>query len=233
MKILHLTLSAFMVGALFLTACKNTPESDKAVTTEAQEVTTAEAGNVYKVDPNGSAVEWIGSKVTAIHSGTLAIKDGTVIVTEGSLTGGKFTLDMKSIAVTGPQGSDAGMNDKLRGHLLSPDFFDATSYPESIFEITKVAPFSGTVSDPEDPRQADLNKYRVADPSHTISGNLTLKNITKNIEFPAKITVTESGVEAIAKFNIDRSQWNVTYPGKPDDLIRNEIHLGIALKATE
>jgi hypothetical protein len=57
--------------------------------------------------------------------------------------------------------------------------------------------------------------------------------VTKNIEFPARITVSGNTAEAIAKFNIDRRDWNITYPGQPDDLIRDDIHLGISIKAVK
>jgi polyisoprenoid-binding protein YceI len=66
-----------------------------------------------------------------------------------------------------------------------------------------------------------------------VSGNLTLKGVTKNIEFPARITVSGNTAEAIAKFNIDRKDWGIVYPGKPDDLIRDAIHLGISIKAAK
>ena len=218
---------------MFLFSCKNAPDSDKAVTTDAKEVTDAAAGEALNVDVAASKVAWIGTKVTANHSGTLPVKSGQVNVAGGAIAGGKFTLDMTGIAVTGPAGSDAGMNEKLKGHLTSPDFFDVANYPEAVFEITAVTPFTETVTEPEDPNQAAISEYKVSNPTHKVSGNLTLKNITKNIEFPAKITVTDGAVDAIAKFNIDRTQWEITYPGKPDDLIRNDIHLGIALKAAK
>jgi polyisoprenoid-binding protein YceI len=66
-----------------------------------------------------------------------------------------------------------------------------------------------------------------------ISGNLTLKGVTKNIEFPARITVSGNAAEAIAKFNIDRKEWGIVYAGKPDDLIRDAVHLGISIKAAK
>ena len=66
-----------------------------------------------------------------------------------------------------------------------------------------------------------------------MSGNLTLKGVTKNIEFPARITVSGNIAEAIAKFNIDRKEWGIVYPGQPDDLIRDQIHLGISIKASK
>ncbi len=145
--------------------------------------------------------------------------------------GGNFILNMNSIAVTRPKGSKEADNNKLLGHLKSPDFFEVAANPEATFVITSVKPFSGTVKQEDETRQESISKYKVANPTHTVSGNLTIKGITKNIEFPARITNIGDILNAIAKFNIDRSQWNIVYPGKPDDLIRNDIHMGIALKA--
>ena len=110
-------------------------------------------------------------------------------------------------------------------------FFEVDKHPVASFVITSVTPFSGSVKDTADPRQESISKYRVPNPTHTVSGNLTIKGITKNIEFPASIVAGDNAVNAIAKFNADRTQWNIVYPGKPDDLIRNDIHFGISLKA--
>jgi hypothetical protein len=60
-----------------------------------------------------------------------------------------------------------------------------------------------------------------------------MKGITKNIEFPARITTSGNTVDAIAKFNINRKDWNIVYAGQPDDLIRDDVHLGIAIKANK
>jgi len=221
------------VAAMFLfTACTDAPKSDKAATTDAQEEKTT-AGTSFKVDTTASKVEWVATKVTAYHTGTLNIKSGELIVKDNNVTGGNFVLDMTSIVVTGPAGSDAKANAKLLGHLKSPDFFAVEANPEATFTITAVAPFSGTAKDSADPRQESISKYKVANPTHTVSGNLTIKGVTKNITFPAQLTVSGSSADAIAKFNINRKDWDIVYPGKPDDLIRDEVHLGISLKATK
>lgn len=232
MKNSMLIASFALITTVFLFSCTQTPEGDKAATSEAQEAA-AGAGVDYNVDLAASTIEWIGAKVTARHSGTLALKSGTVKVDGANLTGGKFVIDMNSLKVTGPAGTDAGMNQNLQGHLVSPDFFDVATYPEAVFEITAVTPTTETVTEANDPNQTEISRYKVTNPTHKISGNLTMKNVTKNVEFPAQVTVTETGVEAIAKFNIDRTQWGITYPGKPDDLIRNEIYIGLALKASK
>lgn len=219
------------VTAMSLTLCTDAPESDEAKTSDAKSVSDSATGIQLNVDTSSSEIAWIGTKVTGYHTGLIPIKNGKLNVLDSAVTGGDFVMDMKGIMITGPKGSDEKGNAKLLGHLKSKDFFEVDAHPEAKFEITGVAPFSGTIQDSADPAQEDISKYKVTDPTHKISGNLTIKGITKNIEFPARITVSSNAVEALAKFNIDRSEWNIVYPGKPDDLIRNSIHMGISLKA--
>jgi len=222
----------FAIGLLLFTACTSAPESDEATTTQAKEVS-ASTGEAFKIDTTASKIEWVATKVTAYHTGTINVKSGELTVQDSSITGGNFVLDMPSIAVSGPAGSGEKANQKLLGHLKSADFFDVTAHPEATFAITSVKPFTGMAKDSADPRQESISKYKVANPTHTVSGNLTIKGVTKNIEFPAQITISGSEADAIAKFNINRKDWGIVYPGKPDDLIRDDIHLGIAVKATK
>lgn len=213
-------------------ACTNAPDADKAKTSDAKEVSNSE-GESWKVDTSASEIEWVATKVSGYHTGTVNLKSGELLVKDGKPTGGSFVMDMTSIIVSGPKGSDAKSNEKLLGHLKSPDFFEVSAHPIASFVITSITSFSGQVKDTTDPRQETISKYKVANPTHTVSGNLTIKGVTKNIEFPASIVVANNTANAIAKFNIDRTQWNIVYPGKPDDLIRNDIHLGISLKAAK
>ncbi len=221
------------ITILLFSACTNAPESDKAKTSEAIAVTGDVSGETLKIDTTASIVEWVATKVSGYHSGTVKVSGGEFNVQDSNITGGNFTMNMNSIAVTGPEGSNEEGNNKLLGHLKSPDFFEVSANPEAKFVITSVKQFSGTLKQEDETRQESISKYKVADPTHTVSGNLTIKGITKNVEFPARINNTAGSIDAIAKFNIDRTQWKIIYPGKPDDLIRNDIHLGIALKAAK
>ena len=174
----------------------------------------------------------MGTKVTGYHTGNVPLKSGEIYVKNGEVTGGNFIMDLANMDVSGPKAVDAASNKKLLGHLKSADFFDVETNPEGKFELTSVQPYKGdAVKDTTDARQEQINKYKVTDPTHTISGNLTLKGITKSIEFPARITVSGNETEAVAKFNINRKDWNIVYAGKPDDLIRDNIHLGISIKS--
>jgi polyisoprenoid-binding protein YceI len=219
--------------SFFIFSCSNAPESDKAAVSDSAEVVKPMAAEALKVDTSASKLEWVATKVSGYHTGVIPIKAGELQVKDGNLAGGMILLDMKGLAITGPKENDAATNKKLLTHLQSRDFFEIDSYPEAKFEITNISPFSGTVKDSIDPRQEEISKYKVQDPTHTISGNLTLRGITKNVSFPAKLSVTGDVVTSLAKFNINRKDWNIMYPGKPDDLIRDEIHLGISLKASK
>ncbi len=229
----NIKFSALLGIILFIGACTDAPESDKAETTDALNVDEAVAGEAYTVNSNESNIEWVGTKVSGYHEGEIKLKGGQLMVSENNLVGGNFVIDMPTIAVTGPEGSNEKMDQKLLGHLKSPDFFEIEKHPEATFEITSVAAFTGTIQDSTDARQASISEYKVTEPTHTISGNLTIKGITRNVTFPAKVTVTDNSVDALAKFNVDRTQWNIVYPGQTDDLIRNDIHFGIKVKATK
>lgn len=220
--------------ASLLFACTNAPESDEAKTTDAKEVSENKAAEKWNVNVSDSKIEWIGTKVSGYHTGIVPLKNGEIFVNNGEVTGGRFVFDIANMSVEGPKGSDTTSNNKLLGHLKSADFFDVAQHPEGNFELTNVKAYTGeALKDTTDPRQDEINEYKVTNPTHSISGNLTLKGVTKNIEFPARITVSGNTAEAVAKFNIDRKQWGIVYPGKPDDLIRDAIHLGISIKANK
>ena len=214
-------------SVLTFTACKNAPKSDEATTGDAKEVAITEGTVNLPINTATSKVEWIGTKLSAYHNGTVAIKMGEMQLKDGVLAGGKFVLDMPTIVSLK---DDEGSNAKLTGHLKSPDFFDVATYPEATFEITGVKPFSGKIDNTKG-NETEISEYTITDPNYMISGNLKIKDVVKNIEFPAKVTVNNNSVDAVAKFNIDRKLWNIVYPGMPDDLIQDMIWFGISLKA--
>jgi len=232
MKRLNLLFLAVFISFL-AASCTQAPESDTATTSDAKEVSENSAtGEAYIVDVPSTTLKWIGTKITAHHVGVFPVTDGKVYVNGNHITGGEINISTKDLKVTGPEGSDSKTNLKLQGHLTAADFFETEKFPTARFSITEVKPFSGTAnSETNDDRQAEITEYKVLNPTHTISGNLIIRDVTKHIEFPAFITFSDNSVEAKAKFNINRKDWNITYPGMPNDLIRDEVHIGFALKA--
>jgi polyisoprenoid-binding protein YceI len=219
MKKITLILSAIAA----LAACNNAPKADKATTTEIQSVTAAEGAD-YNVDSTAS-LSWTGTKPGGKHEGTFKITNGILTIKDSSLTGGNFSIDINSLSNTDMAG-DAENKGKLEGHLKSPDFFDAAKFPTAKFEITSVEPFVAG---------KDSNTV-LAGATHTIKGNLTLKDSTKNISFPAKVSVNGNSASASADFNIDRTLWGMNYkgPNNPQDWVINKlVNIKIALTATK
>ena len=102
-------------------------------------------------------------------------------------------------------------NDRLTGHLKSPDFFGVAQFPTAVFVSTSVA----------------LNAT-----NSTVTGNLTLHGVTKEISFPAKIDVSGNAVTVAAQFVINRLDFGIAYKGMPNDLIRKEVVLKLNVNAT-
>lgn len=81
--------------------------------------------------------------------------------------------------------------EKLTNHLKSPDFFDVRQFPTATFESTSITPGEGDTV--------------------TVTGNLTLHGETREIEFPATVTVNDDGVTLESSFTIDRTQFGMDY----------------------
>lgn len=54
---------------------------------------------------------------------------------------------------------------------------------------------------------------------------LEVDDVTKQISFPAEIEVSDDSVTADAEFSIQRFDWDISYKGTQDDLIRDEVVL--------
>ena len=196
-------------------------KSDKEVKTgEKQTASDNRTGKTMIIDVEKSTAEWLGKKVTGQHNGTIKFVKGDFTVDNGKVTGGKFEMDMNSIVVLDL--TDAAMNTKLTGHLKSDDFFGSAKFPSSKFEITKVDVLN-------DPNKPGMNS--------TVTGNLTIKDITKSISFPAEIKIENGVLNAKADFDIDRTEWNVKYgSGKffenlGDKMINDNFNLKLTLTA--
>lgn len=211
---------------LTLAACGGA-STDQAKTEEKKEAAVA-TGAAYVIDTATTTVQW-----RATHKGGFAPRFGSIKVTDGSLnvengavTGGSFNVNLGSLvvdpaSVTEPDKKPAD----LEGHLKSPDFFDVAKHPQAKFVITSVAPFDST-----------KQKSLLAGATNLISGNLTLKDSTLNITFPAQITVGENDVTANAKFVIDSSSWGINYKteGSPENwMISKDVEIGFSLKAAK
>lgn len=173
-----------------MSACNS--DSSAVQSEEAAPVVEA-AGKTLAIDVAASKLGWKGGKaIGGAHNGYVAIKNGEMKVENGKLTGGSVLIDMTSI--TNEDLNKKEDNDKLLKHLKGADFFNVDSFPTAKFEVSTVEPLEGTEG---------LNA--------TVSGNLTIKGITKQIQFPAMVTASDEGASLKAQFTINRTDWGIQF----------------------
>ncbi len=151
--------------------------------------------DVYPVDVNNSSLQWFATKFTGKHNGTIRLSGGEISSNHGQL-GGSFEIDMTSIQDSDIK--DVKMNAKLTNHLKSEDFFHAEKYPKAKFVITSVVPA----------------KEAKEGATHTITGNLTIKDKTNPITFNATIIVQENKITCVGSAVVDRAKFDVRYGSK-------------------
>jgi len=212
-----------LIFLALMAACEEAPKADKATTTEAQSVKEGE-GKVYRIDTIGSTLQWIGTKPTGKHTGRFLMKQGKLYVKDTSITGGTIAIDMGSLKDMDLSYSDTALQRKLETELKGPLFFDVEQFPVATFEITGVTDFKPSVG----------NDVMMKDANYMIQGNLTIKNVTKNISFPSCIKIANGVLTAEAVFNIDRTQWGMTYradKSMQDKLINSQVNIQLKLRA--
>jgi len=158
------------------------------------------AGTHVSVDGSASTFGFVGAKITNEHPGGFKSYEGHVVLDEaGQVVGTSFTISLDSVF------SDS---EKLTGHLKKPDFFDVAQFGAARFSSAEI---------------------QAAGEGHTVSGVLDLHGVTKTISFPAKIGVAEDSVHVTAEFDLNRQDFGISYPGKPDDLIKDQVKIKLDL----
>jgi len=204
-----------LLSLLSVAACAEDVAKDKtaAVVTEAPPAPVAPvaapaapAGPLTElaVDKTRSKIGALGAKITGSHDLSFSDFEGKLGVSGDTVSAVSFTVQVGSL-VAEPE--------KLAGHLKSPDFFDVAAFPTASFASTEVKAATG------------------GEATHEITGDLTLRGVTKRVTFPAKLTVTPGEVTGRAEFSINRKDFGIVYPGKPDDLIQDNVVLTIDLAA--
>ncbi|MFK8282257.1 YceI family protein [Capnocytophaga cynodegmi] len=221
-----IVLSAVAIAAITLTSCKNTNNQQNSenenVATEQMTSTEMkeEAGKFDYTVASSSVVEWVGSKPVGKHNGTVNVTGGGVSVKDQSITKGEFVIDMNTIAVLDLASGDG--KEDLENHLkgtgkedAEDHFFNVKKFPTATFVFKS---FDGT----------------------NMVGDLTIKGVTKEVSFPATVTVTDAEVNIVSNsFKINRVDFGVNYASKSvfdnlkDKFINDEMELVVKVKATK
>lgn len=166
-----------------------------------------------KIDTNKSELKWLADYAFYFggHYGTIEFKEGYFIKKNEVITGGEFIIDMQSIKNTDIKNDEGNVG--LVNHLKNEDFFDVEKFPTSKLVITHV-------------------KYH--DNTHMkIYANLTIKNVTKSINFQSEVNYENK--QMTTKFKIDRTLWGINFNSKEiegklkDGLISDAIGFEVKL----
>lgn len=101
----------------------------------------------------------------------------------------------------------------LTKHLKSEDFFHAEKFPKATFASTSMA----ARPEPDE------------DLTHDVVGDLTIKGVTKSVEFPAAVAVEKSLVRGKATLEIEAKEFSIDYPGMTEELVDDTVELEIEL----
>jgi polyisoprenoid-binding protein YceI len=217
----HAALALAAVAAIPLSACKDPAKDAPAASVGAAAIAPAPTpapaaapspaaaqAATYRIAPGTSRVEFTGSKVTGKHDGSFGAFGGAVVVTGGGPEAASIRVEIDMASVT----TD---NEKLTGHLKSPDFFDVAKFPHATFASTAIR----------------AGADGAAGATHTITGVLDLHGVKRTVSFPATVRIGDAAVEANAEFSLNRKDFGIVYPGMPDDLIRDLVVIRLAIRA--
>ena len=211
--------SLCLAGAI---ACRN--RSTAAISAPTRAITETAPSTLmgrvvgYSLVVAESFVNWKGTHVMGGkgHQGYIKPLTGTLAFdASGTIAGGYFELDMNTITITDKK--DTSSDNGLVSHLKDPDFFDVQKFPKGTFQLTKAIKVSN-------------------DSSYYITGQLTLKAITQEIQFPATSVRNGENIVATASLTIYRTKWWITYQTGSvfgfvkDELLEDRVPVSLALR---
>lgn len=221
MKYQMIALVGIFALGLSLASCSGNSKGEGSVAASEAAAVSDVAAEALSVDATASALSWKGFKPGGEHYGKLPISAGQLDIKDDVLHGGYVTIKMDGIIVEDLKAEEGG--DKLKAHLEGEDFFDVAKYPEAKFELTDVPA--------EELKIADIKELK---------GNLTLKDVTKNITIPVASIQRDAATGKYSftsqAFRINRADWNVKYGSKSfftglgDKFINDDIELSFVLQ---
>lgn len=203
-------LSMFVLAALASTSCSGEVANEESATEEkAVEKTT------YTVDSDATSLEWtghylIGEDVDHSHTGTVKVASGTIVMEGDKFVEGSFTMDMTTLNEPNPMSEEMGQ--KFIGHMNSADYFNTSEFGKSTFTVKS------------------LDK-------DGMTGTLSIIGMEMNVDVPATVSITESGITATGEFTLDIASLNLPGlaidPENPDQRVSPKVDFKLNLSMTK
>ena len=173
----------------------NNRETLKSIGQQKQVERKANVAPTIILNRKTSSLEWKGGLkvINNNHSGNLKLKSGNIYLNEGNKISGNIVINMMSITNIDLPDSK---KEYLIGHLRSQDFFHVERFPKASFKID-----SSKILE----KQSD-GKYNME-----ISGDLTIKSITKPIVLTALIDLQSDIKSATGTMKFSRIDFGVQY----------------------
>ena len=158
----------------------------------------------YNVADAGSSVHFVIKNIGVKTGGDFTGLSGTVNFNPKALAGSNMNVSIKSNTVN----TSNGARDK---HLNKAEYFDTEKYPTITFVSTKIA--ESTVA----------GRYFVY-------GNLTIKGVTKPIQFGFNATAAGIGYVFAGDFEINRRDFGV---GGNSMVLADKLKVSLSVTATK
>ncbi len=188
-------------------ASAEAPAPSEAADEMAEDEGTASAAagtTVYEL-LEGTYVGFAGSKATGTHYGQFPAFDGSVGMQGNDLSTMKINVTFDTTELT----TD---NSILTNTLKDETWFAIEQHPTAKFVSAKVAPAG-------------------EEGAYNISGNLTIRGITKGVTFPASIELDGSMLTAESEFSLDRSAWDLGKGWVSDTVIYDDVAMELYVEA--
>ena len=201
-----------LILGLSFTACKKAPKGVDSKTTTASNAPAAAKSTDKMFSITEGQLQWTGTKVGGEHFGVVKVIGGDIAASNGKISAGTVNIDMSSISVTDLKANEG--KEKLEGHLTTKDFFNTEAYPNATFKLTSSSGNGGSTS---------------------LTGDLTIKGITKSITVPANIVMAGDKINIVTpSFKINRTEWDIKYGSgligtAADKIIHDDISLVLSV----
>lgn len=198
-----------MCLAIIVAGCGKPPEKTAATLVESQPAAVSEPApppqgpaKSYKL-ADDTQLNFTGYKVTGKKEGSFFQFEGGVTIHDDNLETARMELTIFMEAMI----TD---DDTLTEVLLSDKFFNVKVHPDGRFVSTGV---------------------RKTDDGFIITGDLTLNGVTKTLEFPATMTLTNNEWRMNTDFQADRQWWNLTYKGLGEHVMLDRVDIQVIARA--
>ena len=137
----------------------------------------------YRVQPEASELTFKATSRLMNADGRFPRLSGDIVVDPKDLSTAKVTLSIEAGSIE----TGIGLRDN---HLRSEDFFDVKRFPTITFESVRV---------------------QGAGQRATVFGRLTLHGVTRDVEVPVELAMTELAVVATGELVVNRGDYGINY----------------------